>query len=471
MAKRNFTLVSLFSGAGGLDWGFHSTGNYKIKLANEIRAHAARTYSDNFQEKIAEIGGEHFKKELPAVFLGSVEDLKFSELEGDSIDVVVGGPPCQDFSVVRGPSDKRQGIEVKRGRLYSFFVSALVHFRPKVFVFENVPGLISANKGLAYEQIQQDFENLHDRWDVVKKVIGENSGDESAEGYELIFKDILSFAKLGVPQKRRRLIVIGVRKDLLNSRSAASFWDAEEAGRRYLGHKNLLEKFPLSAMEVFEGRPLNEIGNLYPEIMREFDGVWKEVDTERAHRWKRIVWDKLTFDAVEDYLEANSVKEPTEQELELAFAEHKTVLKELGYYRTRVESLQLPDKSNKIRRESESVTERMRRIPPDENHLFVENTPWEVNGRGMSLIYRRLHPLKPSYTVVAHGGGGTWGYHYKKDRSALTNRERARLQTFPDNFYFRGSNSDVRSQIGEAVPPLAGKRIAELASEILTNLC
>jgi DNA (cytosine-5)-methyltransferase 1 len=85
----------------------------------------------------------------------------------------------------------------------------------------------------------------------------------------------------------------------------------------------------------------------------------------------------------------------------------------------------------------------------------------------MSLIYRRIHPLKPSYTVVAHGGGGTSGYHYERDRSKLTNREKARLQTFPDQFVFKGGISQVRAQIGEAVPPFLGKKIAESVKLIL----
>ena len=114
-----------------------------------------------------------------------------------------------------------------------------------------------------------------------------------------------------------------------------------------------------------------------------------------------------------------------------------------------------------------SVVERMRRIPPDENYKFVAGTPWKVEGKGISMIYRRLHPLKPSYTIAANGGGGTHGYHYDRDRATLTLRERARLQTFPDSFLFHGRKKDIRSQIGEAVPPLVAKRLAEVLADIL----
>ena len=74
----------------------------------------------------------------------------------------------------------------------------------------------------------------------------------------------------------------------------------------------------------------------------------------------------------------------------------------------------------------------------------------------ISQIYRRLEPDKPSYTVTGSGGGGTHVYHWKENR-ALTNRERTRLQTFPDDFVFCGGKEAVRKQIGMAVPPRAAK--------------
>ncbi len=96
--------------------------------------------------------------------------------------------------------------------------------------------------------------------------------------------------------------------------------------------------------------------------------------------------------------------------------------------------------------------QRLAQIKPGGNFSDIpRNSPLYVKGL-ISHVYRRLDPNQPSSTIIAGGGGGTWGYHYKEPR-ALTNRERARLQTFPDEFIFEGSITEVRRQIGNAVPP------------------
>jgi DNA (cytosine-5)-methyltransferase 1 len=110
----------------------------------------------------------------------------------------------------------------------------------------------------------------------------------------------------------------------------------------------------------------------------------------------------------------------------------------------------------------------MAQIPPEENAEFVDGTDWRVTSKEISFIYRRPSPLKPAWTVMAYGGGGTYGYHYERDRQMLTLRERARIQTFSDDFEFQGT--DVRAQIGEAVPPLLGERIACAINSILDQI-
>lgn len=99
-----------------------------------------------------------------------------------------------------------------------------------------------------------------------------------------------------------------------------------------------------------------------------------------------------------------------------------------------------------------STVEKLKLIPPGGNFTSIpKDSPHYVKGM-ISHVYRRLHPDKPSTTIIAAGGGGTWGYHYSEPRP-LTNRERARLFGYPDDFVFEGSISEVRRQIGNSVPP------------------
>ena len=468
---RKFSIVSLFSGAGGLDLGFVQTDRYKIIFANEVLESAATTYSKNLRLKLIKCAGTRKVEAVQgAVLTCDVAQVDFTGLKDADVDLVIGGPPCQDFSIVRGPSWDRKGIEVKRGRLYAHFVRALVTLQPKMFVFENVPGLVSANKGMAYKVILEDFTNLKIRWPEVKRVISNADNGNRIEGYEIIFAGIADFSKLGVPQKRERLMIIGIRKDLIRKGLMSLRRLRTKVKKVLKGRKWLFYKYPLTPIEVFEGEVLDRLDSRYKEIMKKWEGVWNEVITERARTWRENVWDRLTFDITEDYLKANNVKKKDEDELEVALKQHKAVLEELGYFGRPVYTLKLPDLTTEPPKEDKAVVERMKRIPPGENHEFVRGTEWRVEGRGISLVYRRIHPLKPSYTIAAYGGGGTHGYHYDRDRATLTLREKARLQTFPDSFLFHGRKTEIRAQIGEAVPPLAGKRIAEIITGILDEI-
>jgi DNA (cytosine-5)-methyltransferase 1 len=117
--------------------------------------------------------------------------------------------------------------------------------------------------------------------------------------------------------------------------------------------------------------------------------------------------------------------------------------------------------NNERTKQSGKVIERLKYIRPGEN-VWTADLPdhlkLNVKGAKLSQIYRRLDPDKPAYTITGSGGGGTHGYHWKEPR-ALTNRERARIQTFPDNFIFEGPKENVRRQIGMAVPPKLSKII------------
>ncbi len=124
--------------------------------------------------------------------------------------------------------------------------------------------------------------------------------------------------------------------------------------------------------------------------------------------------------------------------------------------KTAIETPPIPTNAsnNEATKQSATVVERLGYIKPGQN-AFTADLPahlrLHISGAKISQIYKRLDPNKPAYTVTGSGGGGTHIYHWSEPR-ALTNRERARLQTFPDTFVFEGSKESVRKQIGMAVP-------------------
>ena len=317
-SDHTYKIATLFSGAGGLDSGFTKTGKFENQIANDILPTPAETYFKNHNAEIKTVEEFNRDPKFPCYVVGDVADVDFKPLK--EIDCVIGGPPCQDFSITRG-SRKELGINMTRGKLYSHFIRALTRTNPPMFVFENVPGLRSSNGGAAYKTITKDFENLNVRWSEIKHDI--NKGPNSAESYFLIFNSIVDSANIGVPQKRRRLIIIGVRKDLISKDDEKVF--AEKAEEVLKGKKSLLSKYPLTAMEVFEGKAIPDLDKKYRDLMKEYEGVAKETETPESKKWKKNMWDKLTLKIEEDYMLANGIKPKDEMEVRNAFAEHRIV--------------------------------------------------------------------------------------------------------------------------------------------------
>ena len=269
------------------------------------------------------------------VYCSKVEKLDFSKLS--AIDGLAFGFPCNDFSVV----GDRQGISGQYGGLYRWGIRALEILQPSFFVAENVSGLSSSGNS-------KDF-------DIILTALRK-------AGYN-VWPHTYKFEEYGVPQARRRIIIVGFKKDL---------------------------------------------------------GIVDFVHPTPTHKGKPITCREAL---------ANIPKDAP---------------------------------NNEFTKQSEVVVDRLNHIRPGEN-AFTANLPPHLklqmkSNATISQIYRRLKPDKPSYTVTGSGGGGTHLYHWKEPR-ALTNRERARLQTFPDGFVFSGGKESVRKQIGMAVPPVGAKVI------------
>lgn len=166
-------IVSLFSGCGGLDLGFKNAG-YKILWANDIFEDAALTYAKNI--------GDHISTE-------DITNIKIEDIP--ECDGIIGGFPCQGFSV----ANTKRNVDDKRNKLYLEFIRVINGKKPKFFVAENVKGILSIGKGQVFPKILEDFNDC---------------------GYN-VKHHLFNVADYGVPQTRQRVILFGVRSDLLDS--------------------------------------------------------------------------------------------------------------------------------------------------------------------------------------------------------------------------------------------------------------
>ena len=181
---KNMRTLSLFSGAGGLDIGFHEAG-FDIVGCLEIDTPSCQTLELNRGRYL----GEHTK-----VFNCDITTTDPASLDIGNIDFIIGGPPCQSFSAAGRRAGGVHGINDTRGSLFWYYCKFLEHFQPKGFLFENVKGILQANKSRDWEIIVKSFESV---------------------GYSLYYR-VLDAADYGVPQHRERLIMVGVRNDLKN---------------------------------------------------------------------------------------------------------------------------------------------------------------------------------------------------------------------------------------------------------------
>lgn len=193
---QDYKVVSLFSGCGGLDLGieggfkyldnYYQKNPFKIIWANDINKKATQTQKLNFKD--LNVVCQDITKILEDNDNNNLSNLDNEFKLPNYADVVIGGFPCQDFSL----AGKRQGLLVERGKLYQSMARVIELLKPKVFLAENVKGLVSWENGLAIETIIKDFSNL---------------------GYNVQYK-LFNTADYGVPQTRERVIIVGVRNDI-----------------------------------------------------------------------------------------------------------------------------------------------------------------------------------------------------------------------------------------------------------------
>lgn len=305
--------------------------------------------------------------------------------ESEGIDAIIGGPPCQAYSVAGRVRDENGMRDDYRNYLFEHYLSVVKRYRPKIFVFENVPGILSAAPdGIPITvKIREAFNDV---------------------GYEIIgdLKNaIVDASDFGVPQRRRRVIILGVNKDVYSNPGEVinNFYN------RYLPEQKVEH-----IMTVKEA-----IGDLPPCSPR-FD--------EESHK-KRISHDTPRCGITWHIPRYSN-------------------LRDMETFRILAEDIE----SGKNEYNSKKISK-----------LYEER----VGSKSPIHRYHVLNPNEPSTTIIAHlyKDGNRFIHYDSKQQRTITVREAARLQSFPDDFDFVGSRGSAYQMIGNAVPVLLAKAIAE----------
>ena len=383
-------VVDLFSGAGGLTLGFKNkvlndtfvkSDDYNILFANEIDKNASDAFSLNFPQipmlncSITQITQNYLVE---------------NNIEYSDVDLVIGGPPCQSFSTV----GRRQYDE--RAQMYKEYRRMLSFLQPKVFLFENVTGLMTMKnaEGLpVLEDIKYEFSDFSD--------FGINLSYEIKES-------VMNAKHFGVPQNRERVFLVGMRRDL-ESEFNWEFPDAELISEdEFLTLEDAIGDLPKlgngEKKEYYESNPYT----FYQKLMRnnsvELTHHVNGLNGERMLKIMKTVTPGKGKNYINELVEAGKLDE-------------KYFLTS-GYHNT----------YGKLwwDRPSSTIT----------NNL---STPSSL---------RCIHPIQ---------------------NRALTPREGARIQSFPDTFQFIGNKENINSQIGNAVPPLLAMAIAQKLTSFFDN--
>ena len=410
--KLNF--IDLFAGAGGLAEGFYQAGFNPIAQV-EMNESAARTLEtraafrycskqgrsmlNKYYEYInGDISRDELFQHVPKEVLKSVINMEMSSsslksifsiidgiMEEDGIshvNVIIGGPPCQSYSLVGRAQSSHMShpmSEDPRNELYKMYTRFLSKYKPDMFVFENVVGIKSARGGEAYKNLRAQLKRV---------------------GYEIDCQ-VKNARNFGVLQNRERLIIIGWKKD-----TPYTYPEFEK---------------------VISSAYVNDLLDDLPTL--------KQGESSNCY--------KIQFEEISAYLNENGI-------------------------RTKDDVLSLHCARVHNQRDTEIYKQTIRLWNAGHKRLLYDNLPEELKThKNRSSFLDRFKVVEGDmnycHTVLAHlSKDGHYFIHPDINQCrSITVREAARLQTFPDSYYFEGSRGAKYVQIGNAVPPLMAKGIAE----------
>jgi DNA (cytosine-5)-methyltransferase 1 len=413
---KELNYIDLFAGAGGLSEGFINEG-FKPLIHVEMNKDACDTlktriayhwlkekkkitiYNDYLKSENKD--KEEFWKNVPEYLISSIINKEISEnslseifkiidnkLDKNKVDLIIGGPPCQAYSIV---GRARKDMESDpRNHLYKHYVKFLEKYEPNMFVFENVPGILSAKNGEYLSKIFKAVQNV---------------------GYEVAIppKNHLNAKDFGVLQDRKRVIIIGWKKEL-----KLQYPDFEITSNNFQILKDLFSDL----------KPLNN-----------GQGTLNAMEYAKP---------------TTEYLKQSNIRNGSEFVTQHIVRPNNS--NDLEIYQIAI------DQWNKGKRLI--YAELPKRLIKHSNTTSFVNRFQVVNGNGIS------------HTVVAHiAMDGHYYIHPDKNQNrSISIREAARIQSFPDDYFFEGSRTSAFKQIGNAVPPLMAQKIAKKLKQILWEI-
>ena len=392
--------IDLFVGCGGLSEGFEQSRKYKMIGAvewepspvKELRNHLKNRWGiQDSEERVLQ-----FDIQRTEELFNGWKDKKFGESKGldalvgnRQLDVIIGGPPCQAYSVAGRIRDEHGMREDYRNYLFESYLKVVQHYKPRVFVFENVPGILSAKPGDGSVRII----------DLIQKAFAD-------AGYAVLpdlSNAIIDMTEYGVPQNRKRIIILGVSKEHYGDKAEAM---VEKFYSSYLPEYKIEKKATVrdAIGDLPKLRPLDEpISYLGRKLSHSVSDPLINGHISRFHNKRDIE----LFKFLEEDIASGRMKYTSAKSLKTLYT--KLTGKTSNVHKYYV--LRWDEPSNLI-----------------PAHLFKDGL-------------RHIHPDP-------------------EQARTLTVREAARLQPFPDNYYFNCSQTDAFKMIGNAVPPLFAKKVA-----------
>lgn len=373
------TVIDLFCGAGGFSLGFSAMG-YKILLANDIDNDALRTYSFNHPE----VNSNH-------IICDDIKKIsqKIPDYINEDVDVIIGGPPCQSFS----SANQQRIIDDPRNILYKYFVKIVKDIKPKFIVMENVRGMM-----VVADQVVQDFEKIN---------------------YSVKYK-LYDATDFSVPQKRIRLIYIGINKHYAKENKLTVDQVMDDISREIHGNSQYVLKDALEGIiKVSCPKEKNQT----------------QSDDESGSR-----------------VSINVIKSNEYLDLINHNKKHPFIFNHKARYQNET-NLKI---YSLLKQGEDSTSETIKNIMPyaHRNHIFKDK-------------YFRLINKEPCRTITAHLKMDCHSHIHPTQTRAITPREAARIQSFPDDYLFFGPYLKTYMQIGNAVPPLMSKTFAKTIKKYL----